>query len=140
MGFMGDCISEGWQSQGSWKSERGESERPSYKGQARNDGEEHTLTLLFATYYTLFPAICAKKAGNQKPKNTELHIFIILLEAECSLMHFSSFVSFKTTHAFLLSHLFFSFLPFSFFSNSLSHTHTHRHRHTNFFGWLQVWS
>ena len=60
---MGDCISEGWQSQGSWKSERTESERPSLKGQARNNAvgarEKHTPALLFATYCMLLPTMCA---------------------------------------------------------------------------------
>lgn len=60
MGFMKDCISEGWQSQGKWMSER-----PSHKGHERNNGvpthKERTVTLLFATYYTLLPTVCAKR-------------------------------------------------------------------------------
>lgn len=41
------------------------SERPSHKGHERNNGvpthKERTVTLLFATYYTLFPTVCAKR-------------------------------------------------------------------------------
>lgn len=65
--FMGDCISEGWQSQGSWKSER--RERPSHKGQVRNNGvparEEHTLTLLFTTY-TIPHYVCIKNCNSKE--------------------------------------------------------------------------
>lgn len=48
--------------------EKRESERPSHKGRARNNGvpphEEHTLTLEFSTQYTLFPSTVCMQAVN----------------------------------------------------------------------------
>lgn len=86
MGFMGYCISEGWQSQGSWRSEGRESlEAKSYsKGQKRNNDvppHENTHQHYCLHHVIHFSQLYVQTtAVEEKPKNKASQIFIILAE------------------------------------------------------------
>lgn len=140
--FMKDCISDGWQSQGSWMSER-----PSHKGQERNNGvpthKERTLTLLIATY--TIPYCMCKMVRITHKKPLKFYNFAWKLPHVFSI---SCFI--EPTHIFLPSCLFFPLTHMQYtlcltwiFIFSLQHFHTntaHTQTQSNFWGWLQVWS